>query len=368
MSSILRYPKSLTVTAFLLSTPQTGVDSILVTHAMLGPLFAIYRPVVALLTGIAGGSLVGLLEERPPRPKAGQTAPETETGATCTEDCCSASPHLSGWQRALRYGLVTLPRDIGTPLLVGVLIAGALSALVPPGSLTAYLGGGLLSILLLMAAGIPLYVCATASVPIAAGFIHMGASPGAALAFLIAGPATNAATITTVLRVMGRRTAAVYLTTVGLSAVVFGVLLNWMAPKAAAAIPQLAIHVHGPTETSWLFHLVAVALVVVLVHAYLGGKMGRHRRDETTIVPATQEEEKAAQQVELAITGMNCSHCSETVQRAITECSGVQAVEVDLGRGRARIRGTGLDPVAMVQVVTSLGYRASLVESTGSGS
>ncbi len=355
-------------TAFLLSTPQTGVDSILVTHAMLGPLFAVYRPIVALLTGIAGGSLVGLLGERPAEQKTVPGAPATGTGATCTDDCCSASPHLSGWQRALRYGLVTLPRDIGTPLLVGVLIAGALSALVPPGSLTAYLGGGLLSILLLMAAGIPLYVCATASVPIAAGFIHMGASPGAALAFLIAGPATNAATITTILRVMGRRTATVYLLTVAFSAVVFGVLLNWMAPKAAAAMPQLAIHVHGPTETGWLFHLVAVSLVAVFIYAYLGGKLGRHRRAETTTVPAALEEERTVQQVELAITGMNCSHCSESVQRAITECSGVQAVEVDLGRGRVRVRGTDLDPGDMVEAVTSLGYRATLVQATGSGS
>ena len=82
-----------------------------------------------------------------------------------------------------------------------------------------YLGGGVLSIVLMMALGIPIYVCASASVPIAAGLIHLGASPGAALAFLIAGPASNAATITTVWKLLGRRTVFLYLLTIAVSAV-----------------------------------------------------------------------------------------------------------------------------------------------------
>lgn len=352
-------------TAFLLSTPQTGVDSILVTQAMLGPLFAVYRPIVALLTGIIGGGLVSALDE-----PANQQA-ETSTGApgdhadpapgnTCTDACCSSDTRQSAWRRALSYGLITLPRDIGPALLVGVLIAGVLAALVPPGSLAAYLGGGLMSILLLMAAGVPLYVCATASVPIAAGFIHMGASPGAALAFLIAGPATNAATITTVMRVMGRRTAVIYLGTVVLSAVGFGVLLNWMAPRAAAAIPQLAIHVHDATEPDLLFHLVAIVLLIVLLYAFLGGKLVRPGQEAAPAAGGDQVSNQLESEVTLSIAGMNCSHCSESVTRAIRDCKGVTYVNVDLDSGRAIVRGANLDPAAMLEAVASLGYRAAL--------
>lgn len=345
-------------TAFLLSTPQTGVDSILVTQAMLGPLFAVYRPVAALLTGVIGGGLVRSFGEAT---APGGNVTQSE-GASCSEDCCAGGPETSSWRRALRYGLVTLPKDIGVALLVGVLIAGALAALVPADSLEAYLGGGVLSILLLMAAGVPLYVCATASVPIAAGFIHLGASPGAALAFLIAGPATNAATLTTVMKVMGRRTAFLYLATVALSAFGGGVLLNWLAPRAAAAIPQLAISLHSHSEPGWLTHLAAVTLLALLVYSLLSGRLTA--RKQYAAAEALVTTAPAESRLELAVSGMNCSHCSESVQRAIAECVGVQSVAVNLDSGRAVVIGRDLVPQALVVAVSGLGYTASLVSSS----
>ena len=146
--------------------------------------------------------------------------------------------------RALEYGFIILPRDIGVALLVGVVIAGAIGALVPPNQWQPYLGGGILSILLMMALGIPLYVCASASVPIAAGLMHAGASPGTALAFLIAGPATNAATITTIWKLLGGRTAALYLLTVAISAIASGLALDWLIPAMEVGMPQLTGHSH----------------------------------------------------------------------------------------------------------------------------
>ena len=189
-------------TAFLLSTPQTGVDSIAVTYALLGPLFAIFRPIAAFVTGIAGGYFVQVF---------GESQHSTETTDSnppcCHEPCCDKVSQQNVIVRSLRYGFITLARDISGPLLIGVLIAGGIAALVPADSLTAYLGGGVLSILILMAVGVPIYVCATASVPIAYGFMQMGASSGAALAFLIAGPATNPAAFTTIWKVLGGKTA-----------------------------------------------------------------------------------------------------------------------------------------------------------------
>ncbi|MBN2024257.1 MAG: SO_0444 family Cu/Zn efflux transporter [Pirellulales bacterium] len=246
-------------TAFLISTPQTGVDSIAVTYALLGPVFAVFRPAAALVTGVLGGVLVQLFGEKDPDVAAQPDAPRE-----CKEACCCGHEEHGLVYRALRYGLVALPRDVGPALLLGVAIAGALTALVPQNELYAYVGGGVLSIVVMMAAGVPIYVCATASVPLAAGFIHLGASPGAALAFLIAGPATNAATLVTVWKVLGRRTTIVYGLTIAASAIVGGLLLDGLVRWWNAAIPHSAEHVHATSGAGWLAHAMAILLLVVL--------------------------------------------------------------------------------------------------------
>jgi uncharacterized membrane protein YraQ (UPF0718 family) len=145
-------------TAFLLSTPQTGVDSIAVTYALLGPVFAIFRPVAALLTGVLGGFLVQFFGQPSVTGQAEESKPDA-----CRETCCEGRHQRNVLLRALHHGFVTLPRDIGLALVIGIVIAGSMAALVEQNQLHAYLGGGFLSILLLMATGVPIYVCATAS-------------------------------------------------------------------------------------------------------------------------------------------------------------------------------------------------------------
>jgi hypothetical protein len=137
------------------------------------------------------------------------------------------------------------------------------------------------SILLLMAAGVPVYVCATASVPIAAGFMHMGASPGAALAVLIAGPATNAATFTTIWKLLGGRAAILYLGTVAVSAIACGLLLNGLIPAVGAALPELGGHAHAAEAGGWFGHGAAVALLAVMVFSYRAARAHAHNQEDT---------------------------------------------------------------------------------------
>ena len=199
------------------------MDNIAVTYALLGPIFAVFSPIAAFMTGLVGGGLVQLFGERD-----GDEQSANEKNHACTDACCADKESRNIVWRSLNYGFVTLPRDIGLALLVGVLIAGTIAAVVPDNQWQTYLGGGIVSILIMMAVGVPIYVCSSASVPIAAGLIHMGASPGAALAFLISGPATNAATITTTWKLLGRRTALLYLLTIAISAIGCGLLLDWI--------------------------------------------------------------------------------------------------------------------------------------------
>ncbi len=208
--------------SFLLSTPQTGVDSIFVTYSLLGPVFAVLRPVAALITGVVGGSLVDVFEGEP---KVGSSA----TGKVCKDECCAEQHNKGRLARVFRYGFVTLPRDIGGPMLVGLIVAAGISAMVPDDFFAETLGTGIGAMLVMMLLGVPVYVCATASVPIAAALIAKGVTPGAALVFLMTGPATNAASLVTIWRQLGRVPALTYLVTVGVSAIVFGLVLDYAA-------------------------------------------------------------------------------------------------------------------------------------------
>ena len=239
--------------SFLLSTPQTGVDSIFATFSLLGPVFAVFRPATAFVTGIVGGTLVNAID----RDKEDSNLLKE----ACSDECCSSSNKTSRIFRALKYGFVTLPRDIGKAMLIGLVIAACISALVPDDLFAEkLLGTGIFAMVVMMFFGIPVYVCATASIPVAAALILKGLTPGATLVFLITGPATNAAAFTTIWKALGGRTAIVYLFTVAVSALGAGILLDMMFPYLG---PSVRTHLHQ-MEPSILGHISAAVLLAVL--------------------------------------------------------------------------------------------------------
>lgn len=219
-------------TAFLISTPETGVDSIAITYALLDPVMTIIRPLAALITAISAGLLVNLL---PVKPTAAPCAPAD----CCCETACKPPTTTAGTplRRAIpdgiRYAFGQLLSDIGPYLLAGIAIAGLITWLIPDGFVEQHLGSGITSMLIMLAAGIPLYVCASASTPIVAALALKGLSPGAALVFLMVGPATNAATITVIARLLGKPVAVVYVTVIAICALVMGMAINalygWLA-------------------------------------------------------------------------------------------------------------------------------------------
>lgn len=355
-------------TAFLLSTPQTGVDSILVTWTLLGPLFAVFRPVAALLTGVLGGGLVQVFDgasATDPKPAAA-----AKSGAPLRPQGVGAK-----LRAAFEYGFLTLPADIGRALLIGLLVAGLLGALVPADFLSRFLGTGPLSIALMMLVGIPIYVCATASVPLAASFIFLGATPGAALAFLIAGPATNAATITTVGRVLGRRTAVIYLLTVAVSAFGGGLLLDWLMPRAGQWIPLFADSGHMHHGVGWIGHVGGALLAVVMTASWWVARRGDCGCDDECGAACDQEcktipdsegaeamgenaKDEQAKKLEFDVTGMSCSHCSNSVDRAVRDLPGVVDCQVRLKEGRLTVDAAPVLVGAILSAVTALGYEA----------
>ncbi|MCE5279135.1 MAG: SO_0444 family Cu/Zn efflux transporter [Planctomycetaceae bacterium] len=330
--------------AFLISTPQTGADNILVVYGMLGVVFAVFSPIVAIVSGLAGGLLVSLTEKHAPIEPA---LPEA-----CHEACCQSNPHGRRVVQALQYGFGELARDIARPLLIGLVVAALITVAVPERWVQASLGGGLAGMLVAMIVSLPMYVCATASIPIAAAMIAKGASPGAALVFLMTGPATNAATIMTVWKLMGLRTAALYLLSTAGTALAAGLLLNWVfvQPDVPAFVPM---HEHGAS----LYQMVAaVALLAVLGWALLRGRTGPAEPQAMAAVAADEEG------LVLTIAGMTCDHCADSVSRALLACEGVASAAVDRAAAAAHVRGVRLDREQLIRAVSEAGFEVKGVQ------
>lgn len=218
-------------TAFLISTPESGVDSISITYALLDPIMTVARPFVAFVTAAVAGIGENLFGNNGHRQRI---IPDLSCPVDncCDGQNCDPETHrrhhtfFEKIKAGVIYAFGDLWEDIAKWFLFGVLLAGIITVLIPDDVFSRYLGSGLSAMLLMLAIGIPLYICATASTPIAAALIIKGVSPGAALVFLLVGPATNVASLTVVTGILGRRATAIYLSTIAVSAVSFGLLVD----------------------------------------------------------------------------------------------------------------------------------------------
>lgn len=238
--------------SFLIATPQTGVDSIAVTAAFLGWPFAIFKMLAALAMGVIGGSLGDAAAPKP-------MATEEPAPSCCAVDGAPASR----WRRAWTFAVDDLLRSIWRWLALGILISAGIGLIATPDSLSfAGMGGGLTAMAVALAVSVPLYVCATASVPIAAALVAAGLPTGAALVFLMAGPATNVATIGAVARELGWRSAGIYLATIVVGSVGLGLAFDAIFGLRAATVSTPLHHHH---EGSWIGWIGAAALAVLLL-------------------------------------------------------------------------------------------------------
>lgn len=296
---------------FLIATPQTGVDSALVAAGFLGWPFALYKVGAALVTGLVGGALVEVVD--PGVAPAG------------TADDAHSDRSVSG----MVAHALDLIRSIWGWLAFGIVASAALTVFVPPGSLSGLAGGAaVVALLLVLLASVPLYVCATASVPIAAALVEAGLPTGAALVFLMAGPATNVATLGAVWRTFGTRSVALYLGTLVVGSVGLGLAYEPLLGDLVAL--QTGQHAH----TAWW----AAASAVLLLGAFAVFAV----QDAQSAVRRWQAGRTRAetQTVEVPVAGMTCRGCAGKVERALLASPGVTSVVVDLDPGRAVVHGT----------------------------
>jgi uncharacterized protein len=220
------------VTAFLISTPESGVDSIAITYALLDPIMTVARPAAAFFTAFAAGISENIFgkEQFEKEQKLVSQAPDLScpVDGCCDGNGCPPENHakhhtfFEKMNAGVRFATTEIWADLAPWFFFGLLLAGMITALVPENLISEYLGSGLSSMLIMLALGVPMYICATASTPIAAALILKGVSPGAALVFLLAGPATNITSLTVLTGILGRRATGIYLIAIAVSCVGFG--------------------------------------------------------------------------------------------------------------------------------------------------
>lgn len=245
------------VTAFLISTPESGIDSITMSWALLDPIMTVARPVSAFISAAVAGLLENCISFVPSQ--AEPLSPFRMAGA--------ATPALpQSLVAKLKAGVLYMVNDLWPDIagwfFIGILAGGLITAAVPDEIFSTWLGGGFPSMLLMLAIGIPLYICASASTPIAAAFILKGASPGTALVFLLAGPATNITSLTVLIGILGKRATGLYLLSIAVISVLCGLIVDAiylsLGIKAAAVVGK-----HGEMLPHWVM-LAAVLLLFAL--------------------------------------------------------------------------------------------------------
>lgn len=320
---------------FLISTPQTGVDSVLVSASFLGWPFAVFKLISAFVTGVVGGWLTNAVV-------TDATVEAEADQPTGDDDDSRPTP----WSTAgLRTGLahaIDMLRSIWGWLVIGVLASALISTLVSPGSFTPSSNTSTwLATLAVLAISVPLYVCATASVPIAAALVAAGLPPSAALVFLMAGPATNVATIGAIYRSLGARASAIYLGTIVIGSAGLGIAFDSViAPQTIAA----AAHEHEPG--GWAL---ASTLVMIGMLTWFAGDDVRRFWLARRPIPVSA--------VTLSVEGMTCNGCARKVENTLREVAGVTSVIVDLEDKRAVVTGTA-QASPLIDAVQAAGFRA----------
>jgi len=268
--------------SFLVATPETGVDSISFSYAVLGPIFALMRPIGALTSAIVAGILVNTFD--------GKEEVVEETTSTCGS-CCASKKAQEAEQKAslgerfiaaVKYGYGRMISDTAKWLAIGLIAATIITAVVPQSFFLQW-GDGLMAMIVMVVVGLPMYICATASTPVAASLLFAGISPGAALVFMLTGPATNIATMGVIREQLGTRSLMAYLAGVVGTAIICGLVLNSLYANFGWPL-QLSMAEHGESYPLWR-QLAAELLVGLIARVWVQPLFARR---EAVGTPAEQ--------------------------------------------------------------------------------
>lgn len=339
--------------SFLIATPQTGVDSIIATYSLMGLPFAILRPVAALCTALFGGLMVN------------RFASDGKSAATVKTDCKTPKEEFKeiigrGWGRnlwgILKYAFFDMMQDIGKWLVIGLVVAGLITVFVPDTFFATFQDNTLLSIALVLAFAIPMYLCATGSIPIAVALMLKGLSPGAALVLLMAGPASNAASMLVVSKVLGKKTMLFYLLSIIGGATVFALGIDYLLPQEWFTAPLKQLHTCCADGSSAFNIGATIVLGLLLINALVWRYAVKKSDEGSCECDGSCGCASHTQTAVYRVSGMSCNHCRTNVEKAISQIEGVESVSVDLSTETATVTGTACED-EIRQAVESIGFK-----------
>lgn len=334
--------------SFLIATPQTGVDSIIATYSLMGLPFALLRPFVALVTALFGGALENRVGKN-----------DNTEKADASEQCCCANEEKTTFSKKIRtaanYAYVEMMQDIGRWLVLGLVVAGLITVFVPDSFFSLFADKPFASMLMVLLFAIPMYLCATGSIPIAVALMLKGLSPGTALVLLMAGPAVNVASLLVIGKVMGRKSLMTYLFSIVGCAILFGLGIDYLLPREWFTASLEKIHsCHSCGEISYFNTVCSILLALLLANAFIQ----RYRKGKESSC-SCEACSIAPQGITITVKGMNCNHCKSNAEAAIMKVAGAESVEIDLASGRTVVHGNP-NKEDVVKAMEALGF--SVVE------
>lgn len=347
------------VASFLIATPQTGVDSIIATFSLMGLPFAIVRPIAALLTAVFGGAMVNTTDDCKEKP--------------VTSDKHNDHKHegfIDKLREALEYAYIEMMEDIGKWLVIGLVIAGLITVFVPAEMFAIFNGNTLASMLLVLCIALPMYLCATGSIPIAVALMMKGLTPGAALVLLMAGPACNFASMLVIRKVLGVRTLITYLASIIVGSIAFGYLIDYLQFNGIVNFLEHLTYQQAccAEGDGWFEWACTILMILMLVNAIVLPKLGlrkahhchchdEHHHDEDGCSCGCESDECHSEQnvVKYIVEGMNCNHCRMNAEKALQQVEGVESATVDLASKEAVVKGYATEE-QLRQAIEAIGF------------
>lgn len=308
-------------TSFLIATPQTGVDSIAATYSLLGLPFALIRPIAALSGALLGGLAVGKLTPDKDLNNKSSVLSKEETKKE------SFFKKIKG---SIKYGFFDMVDSMGKWLLIGLVIATLITIFVPDSFFVGLREYPLIAMIAVVLIAVPMYICATGSIPIAMSLMLKGLSPGVAFVMLMAGPAANFASILILDKTQGRKATAIYVISVIITAIAFGLIIDFLLPSSWFTIFATTDSHNAHMHMGWFETACSFALVSLLLFSFIKNFISKLKFKNISQNDMTKI---------YKIQGMNCSHCKASVEKAISGVKGIDSVEVDLSSGLATVSG-----------------------------
>ena len=379
--------------SFLISTPATGVDSILATYSLLGGPFAVLRPIAAFVTAMFGGVFTNVLtrgEEQVHDHPDTIDFDDCDTEHHCGCGHCECESHDAKAEKksfaqkvreTFEYGFVNMVGDVSKWLTIGLLLGALIAAFVPDDFFLFLHEYPLLCMLVVLVLAMPMYTCATGSIPLALALVAKGITPGAALVLLMAGPATSIASMLVVGKAFGKRTLIAYLTSIALGALFFGYIVDtfFMDTFLAAMLPHGSAECHGHGALGVFDYVCAGLLAVCMIYAKFahrgcgdhcgcGHEHGEHHHhehhegechchDHEHGEHCHEHEEEC--HVTYRVNGMSCSHCKACVEKAVRVLDGVEFAEADVASKELRVEWhdeDDVDEAALKKAVEEAGF------------